>query len=158
MFSFGKHSTPDDGDLLTEYIKLCRVSWILIYYPILLIISIALTITTYGTLFQSGISTIFFFLGCIVHSFWVFGLAFLCSTLFKSAATVNRVTHLTSILLFGSYFATGFLRSGIIYSLHPFIFYILCLVEPIAFGTYVQRVFMNFKNKVQKVWIDKNLS
>lgn len=105
----------------------------------LLIISVAVTIAMMG-FYTQWLAFLFFFVGCVLHSFWSFGFAFLVSTFFSSAASANRVTHVLSFALFATYFLSGYLRVGILYPFAAAWFYLLCLVEPIAFGTLIQRV------------------
>ena len=124
--------------------QIFRISWLMTYAPFLGILSLLLALSTLSLLFQNAISSAIFFAGCLLHSFWNFGLAFMGSAMFKSASTANRVTHIVSFLLFAAYFASGFLRTGILYQFSPYIFYALCLLEPIAFGTLIQRVSTSF--------------
>ena len=120
----------------------CRISWLLVYLPMLLIISVGVTIAMVG-FFTQGLAFLLFFVGCVLHSFWSFGFAFLVSTFFTSASSANRVTHVLSFALFATYFLSGYLRGGILYPFSAAWFYLLCLVEPIAFGTLIQRVHLS---------------
>ena len=107
----------------------------------LLIISVVVTFAMVG-FYTQGAAFLLFFIGCVLHSFFLFGFAFLVSTFFSSAASANRVTHVLSFALFVTYFISGYLRVGILYPFSAGWFYLLCLIEPIAFGTLIQRVWL----------------
>lgn len=116
-----------------------RISWAVIYIPMLLILAAVVTMAMAG-FYTQWPAFLLFFIGCVLHVLWTFGFGFLMSTFFSTASAANRVTHVFSLALFMTYFLSGYFRNGILYTLSPGLFYLLCLVEPIAFGTLIQRV------------------
>ena len=104
------------------------------------VISILLYVVTRGSLIASEIGAVIFLLGAFVHSLCMFALGFLVSTLFESTSTANRVAHLLSLALLIAYFVSGYLRSGIIFGAPLPMIYCIFLLEPVAFGTFVQTV------------------
>ena len=104
------------------------------------LVSILLYVVTRGSLIASEIGAVVFLVGGFVHSLCSFALGFLVSTLFKSASTANRVAHLLSLALLIAYFASGYLRNGIIFGAPLPLIYFIFVLEPVAFGTFVQTV------------------
>ena len=116
------------------------------------IISILLVIVTRNSLIATTGASLLFLLGAFVHSLYMFALGFLVSTLFESTSTANRVAHLLSLALLIAYFASGYLRSGIIFGAPLPLIYCVFLLEPVAFGTFVQTV--HYRTKYMQILID----
>ena len=109
------------------------------------LISILLFIVTRNSLIASTGASLLFLLGCFVHSLSSFALGFLVSTLFESTSTANRVAHLLSLALLIAYFVSGYLRNGIIFGAPLPLIYFIFVLEPVAFGTFVQTVYFRTK-------------
>ncbi len=107
------------------------------------LVTALLTVSMMGVFVSGVFGTVLFAVGSVLHALALFGFAFSLCSLFSTATAASRAALILSLLLFVAYMVTAsaILGNGVAYSASPLVVYLLCLIEPLCFGHFLQKVF-----------------